>query len=241
MYKSFSIERCVIMENSVQIAFLRKDFQRIIDFDRLYPSGKIVVFIAKSDTEKGTPNYKHIEESLKKLREYCELAKIQFNMQVIDFITKESFLEIIFDFARAIIVDYQPRSLYRLNLGEDSLLMNIGLLQGAQIIPSLFPVEISYYLKEKYKKQEYLFEKSIVKPFSNLISEPVSIELLKCVEDGKNLDAIKDILKISLGSVSNHLKYLKEHDLISVSGHQRNLTNLGRLVKEILEIKESVK
>ncbi|MHA1556442.1 MAG: winged helix-turn-helix domain-containing protein [Candidatus Heimdallarchaeota archaeon] len=229
------------MENLIQIAPLRKDFQRIIDFDRLYPSTKIIVIIAKSDTEKGTPNYKYIEEGLKKLKEYCELAKIQFNMQVIDIKSKNSFLEIIFDFARAFLVDFQPGSSYNLNLGDVSTLMNIGLLQGAQIIPSIFPVEITYYIKEICKEQECLFEKSIGKPFSNLISEPVSIELLKCVEDGKNLDAIKDVLKISLGSVSNHLKYLKEHDLISVSGHIRTLTNLGYLVKEILEIKESIK
>jgi len=51
---------------------------------------------------------------------------------------------------------------------------------------------------------------------------------------------LSDELKISLGTVSNHLKYFKEHGLISVSGHERTLTTLGRLVKEILELKEAI-
>ena len=73
------------MVERIQIAPLKGDFQRIIDFDRVYPASKIIVFVRKCDTQKKTKNYKLIETSLKKLREYCQLTKIQFNMQVIDY------------------------------------------------------------------------------------------------------------------------------------------------------------
>lgn len=228
------------MEKNIQIAPLKQNFQRIIDFDRVYPASKIVVFVSKSDTEKGTTNYQNIEKSLKKLREYCELAKIQFNMQVIDYNINKTFLGIVLDFARALLIDAKPDHSFLLNLGDTSLLMNISLLQAAQLVRSLSNLEIKIYVQEIIHKEEVLFEQDIIKSFEALISDPVSISLLSCVENGKNLDEIKDILNISLGSVSNHLKYLKEIGLISVKGHERSLTNLGTLIKQILLLKESL-
>jgi hypothetical protein len=222
--------------DKIQIAPLKKDYQRIIDFDRAHPATKIIVFVRKCDTKPKTKDYKIIETSLKKLREYCQLTKIQFNMQVIECFNKNSLLEVILDFARAIMIDYNPNSTYLLNLGEDSLIMNISLLQAAQIIQSIYNKDFTYYISESCFEENYHFEKRIVKSFRRLISEPVSLELLDCVNDGKNLEEIKSIMNISLGSVSNHLKYLKEIELINVSGHNRILTDLGKLVKEILEL-----
>ena len=222
------------MVERIQIAPLKNDYQRIIDFDRVHPSNKIIVFVRKCDTKKNTKDYKLIETSLRKLREYCQLTKIQFNMQVIDCFNKNSLLEVILDFARALMIDYNPNSSYLLNLGEDSLLMNISLLQAAQVVQSVFDKDFTYYISEFCLDEKYIFEKSIVKSFGRLISEPVSLALLNCVNEGKNLEEIKSLLNISLGSVSNHLKHLKEIDLIDVQGHDRKLTELGNLVKEIL-------
>ncbi|MHA1126356.1 MAG: hypothetical protein ACTSO7_07555 [Candidatus Heimdallarchaeota archaeon] len=224
------------MIDRIQIAPLKKDYQRIIDFDRKHPASKIVVFVRKCDTKKKTKDYKQIETSLKKLREYCQLTKIQFNMQVIDCFNKNSLLEVILDFARALMIDYNPNFTYLLNLGEDSLLMNISLLQAAQIVQSIYDKDFSYFISDSCLEQEHFFEKRIVKSFGRLISEPVSLELLVCVNEGKNLEEIKSLLNISLGSVSNHLKRLKEINLIDVQGHDRKLTDLGILVKEILEL-----
>ncbi|MHA1212270.1 MAG: hypothetical protein ACTSSH_07400, partial [Candidatus Heimdallarchaeota archaeon] len=190
------------MIKQIQIAPLKKDFQRIIDFDRIHPASKIIVFVTKSDTKKGTKNYKFIETSLKKLREYCQLTKIQFNMQVIDCKSKHSFLEVIMDFARVILIEYQPDSTYLLNLGDNSLLMNISLLQAAQIVQSIYDNDFRIFVEEIYQDQEIIFEKRIVKSFENLVSEPVSLVLLNCVINGKNLEEIKSLLNISLGSVS---------------------------------------
>ncbi len=226
------------MNNQIQIAPLKRDFQRIIDFDRLHTSSKIIVFVAKSDTKKGTPNYIHIEKSLKKLREYCELAKIQFNMQVIDYKSKDSFLSIILDFARALLIDFQPDHRYMLNLGDESLSMNIALLQAVQLVQNLNDMDYEYFITEKFDDMEKIFQKKIIKSFILLISEPVSLELLNCVDEGKNLESMKKILKISLGTVSNHLKHLKDTGLMNVKGHERNLTELGNLVKKILELKD---
>lgn len=222
------------MTNQIQIAPLKKDFQRLIDFDRLYTSSKIVVFVSKSDTRKGTPNYKGIEESLKKLREYCELAKIQFNMQVIDIETNDSFLEVILDFARALLVDFQTDHRYLLNLGNESFSMSIALLQAAQLVQNLNEMDYEYFITEEINGMEKVFQKKIYRSFGSLISEPVSLELLNCIDEGMNLEAMKNILKISLGSISNHLKHLKNIGLLEAKGHERNLTDLGMLVKKVL-------
>jgi len=228
------------MTNQMQIAPLKQDYQRIIDFDRLHPASKIVVFVNKSDTQKGTTNYKLIETSLKKLREYCQLTKIQFNMQVVDCKSKETLFEIILDLARALLIDYDPEISYLLNLGEDSLLLNIALLQAAQIVQSIYNKDFRYFIKEQCREQERIFDKRIVKSFESLVSEPVSLELLNCVNDGKNLEEMKIILNVSLGSVSNRLKHLKEIELIEVHGHNRKLSDLGILVKEICELTANI-
>ena len=222
------------MTNQIQIAPLKKDYQRVIDFDRLHTSSKIVVFVSKSDTRKGTPNYKDIEESLKKLREYCELAKIQFNMQVIDLETNDSFLEIILDFARALLVDFQADHKYFLNFGNESFSMNIALLQAAQLVQNLNEMDYEYFITEEIDGIEKVFQKKIYKSFESLISEPVTLQLLNCVYEGMNLEAMTKTLKVSLGSVSNHLKHLKNIGLMEAKGHERNLTDLGMLVKKVL-------
>ncbi|NHJ05072.1 MAG: hypothetical protein EAX90_09625 [Candidatus Heimdallarchaeota archaeon] len=228
------------MDKRIQIAPLKGNFQRIIDFDRVYPASKIVVFITKNDTIIGTQNYQLIEKSLKKMREYCQLAKIQFNMQVIDCDSDKTLMGIVLDFTRALLVDAQTEHSFMINLGDTSLLMNIALVQAAQLVRSLANLEVKIFVHEICKNEEIIFEQDIVKSFEALISEPVSIKLLDCVEQNNNLDEIKNILNISLGSVSNHLKYLKEIGLISVKGHDRSLTNLGKLIKQILLLKDSL-
>jgi len=227
------------MTKQIQIAPLRKDFQRLIDFDRLHTSAKIVVFVSKSDTKKGNPNYKGIEESLKKLREYCELAKIQFNMQVIDLETKDSFLEVILDFAQALLIDFQTDHKYLLNFGDESFSMSIALLQAAQLVQNLNDMDYEYFITEEIDGIEKVFQKKIYKSFGSLISEPVSLDLLNCVDAGMNLETMKKSLKISIGSISNHLKHLKNIGLMEAKGHERHLTELGLLVKKILVLSKS--
>ncbi|NHJ85013.1 MAG: hypothetical protein FK734_06095 [Asgard group archaeon] len=223
----------------IQIAPLKKDFQRIIDFDRIHPAKKIVVFVSKADTIKGTTNYAFLEKTLNKLREYCQLTKIQFNMQVIDITKEKDFLNVILDFAKALIMDYQPGHEYMLNLGDTSLVMNISLIQAAQIVKSLYNMEIKVFVSKELDNQEIIFEQNLVKSFEALVTEPVSMALLNCISEGNNLDQIKDIMQISLGTASNYLKQLKELGLIEVSGHSRSLTDLGQIVKQILTLRDS--
>ena len=222
------------MEKIIQITPLKSNFQRIIDFDRLIPSTKIVVFIAKSDTEKKTKNYDFIEKSLRKLREYCELTQIQFNMQVIDCANKDNLLDVILDFTRALIIDYEPGFSYKLNLGDTSLLMNIALIQAAQLVSSISGANFTLFVQEEIKDNLKIFDQKIISSLESLVTEPVSLELLDGIEQGKNLEELKDILELSLGSVSNYIKQLKELGLIEVHGHSRSLTQLGSIVKSIL-------
>ncbi|MHA1211370.1 MAG: hypothetical protein ACTSSH_02810, partial [Candidatus Heimdallarchaeota archaeon] len=136
----------------------------------------------------------------------------------------------------AFILEYTPEHSYLLNLGENSLLLNISLLQAAQIVQSIFNKDIQIFIKEQCSDQEILFQKKIYRSFDRLVSEPVSLDLLDCVYDGRNLDGIRTALNISLGTASNHLKHLKDLELIAVNGHTRTLTELGILVRNILQL-----
>ena len=88
------------MTKIIQIAPLKNDFQRVINFDRINPSNKIIVFVSKCDTDPKNRNFKLIEEGLSNLRQYCQLTQIEFNMQVIDFSSQSNFLNVILDFAK---------------------------------------------------------------------------------------------------------------------------------------------
>ncbi|NHJ84221.1 MAG: hypothetical protein FK734_02090 [Asgard group archaeon] len=224
------------MSTRIQIAPLKKDFQRIIDFDRKNPASKIVVFVVKSDTQIKSVNYRFIESALKKLREYCQLAKIEFNMQVIDNMSDKSFLEIILDFTRAILLDFKVEDHYLLNLGDDSLFLNISLFQAIQIIQGIYTTDIEFFITDLIEDQEIIYQRKLSKTFLALFSEPVSLDLLNCVQENKNLDGIKDSLNISLGTASNYLKQLKELELITIEGHDRSLTELGVLVRGVFEM-----
>ena len=228
------------MKEIIQIAPLKTNFQRIIDFDRLYPSAKIVVFVAKCDTEKDSKNYSFIEKSLGKLREYCQLAQIQFSMKVIDYENKTDLMDVIFDLVRALILDYEEDCNYYLNLGDNSLLMNVALIQATQLLKSTLNSDAFVFIKEELKDQEITFEQNIPSSYEALVTNPVSLDLLTSIDDGKTLEQIKEVLQISLGSISNYMKHLKELGLITINGHTRSLTNLGRIIRQILLLIEEV-
>lgn len=234
------------MTKTIQIAPLKGDFQRIIDFDRKNPSDKIVVFVTKCDTNIKNKKYKKIEESLSNLRNYCQLTRIGFNMQVIDFSNKKNFLNVIFEFTKSFLLDYEQGDSYRLNLGDSSLILNMALLHASIVIKVLHNIDISAHLEDICCDVQVNFEYPIIKSFESLISPPVTLRLLTCIDQGRNFTEIekhysKNKIKMSMGTISNHITQLENLDLVSGKRvSNRVLTNLGILVKEIFELTKTV-
>ena len=234
------------MIKRIQIAPLKKNFQRIIDFDRVNPSNKIVVFVSKNDTEKQSKNYKFIEDSLSNLRQYCELARIEFNMQVIDFSSERNFLNVVLDFTRSFLLDYVDGSSYLLNLGDETLILNIALLQAAQLIKAFYPIEIIAYMDSECTQNLHNFTYSLVSSFDTLVSPPVTLKLLQCVNQKMNFKEIErsyqeEKISTSLGTISNHINHLETLGIIEGKRvTDRHLTNLGHLVMNILDLKQKL-
>ncbi len=224
----------------VQLATIQKDFQRVINFDRIHPANKIIIFIEKSATEPNSPQYKKTSQILKKLKEYCQLTKIEFSLKVVDTSTTGSLLTIVFNIAKLIASDYKADTEYLLNLGDESIVMNISLFQAMQIIKSLFKCDAQLFINSQGKEESTFYTGVLISSFEHLVSEPVSIDLLNSILKQYTVKEIASKLKISIGSVSNHIKYLKDLGLVHVHGHTRTLTDLGILIQQILQIKSEV-
>ena len=236
------------MTKIIQIAPLKNDFQRVINFDRINPSNKIIVFVSKCDTDPKNRNFKLIEEGLSNLRQYCQLTQIEFNMQVIDFSSQSNFLNVILDFAKSFLLDYEEGNSYILNLGDSSLVLNIALFQAGHLVKALYSVEITAYIEDNCNEQNIHFYNPLVKSFDALVSPPVTLRLLNCVHQGMNFTTIEDHYKqnnssnsLSLGTISNHINHLEHLGLISGKRvSNRKLTDLGKLIKDIYELKQEL-
>ena len=235
-----------MMTKRIQIAPLKQDYQRIIDFDRENPADKIVVFVSKCDTEKESRNYKVIEDSLSNLGQYCQLTKIEFNMQVIDFTDEKSFLNVILDFAKSFLLDYKPGYDYMLNLGDDSLVLNIGLIQASQLIKAIYPITIIAHMEDLCLNEYLSFNYTLVSSFDALVSPPVTLRLLRCIDQNMNFKEIEEHYKMnkintSLGTISNHINQMESLGIVTGKRvGNRQLTNLGHLVKLIFELKQNL-
>lgn len=239
------------MTKIIQIAPLKKNYQRIIDFDRINSSNKIVVFVSKCDTEKQSKNYKFIEDSLSNLRQYCQLAKIEFNMQVVDFSTERNFLNVVLDFTRSFLRDYVEGeyvegSEYLLNLGDETVILNIALLQAAQLIKAIYPVKIIAHMESECPQYLHTFTYSLVSSFASLVSPPVTLRLLKCITQNMNFKEIEkhyqeERINTSLGTISNHISQLESLGIVEGKRvNDRHLTDLGQLVMNILDLKQKL-
>lgn len=233
------------MSHAIQIAYLGRDYQRIIDFDRDHPAQKIIVFVKKSHTSPNSKQYKSLKEALSKLRTYCQLTKIRFNMQVIDLASADSFLHIVFTLAKSLLIDFELNAIYNLNLGDTSLVINIALIQAANLLKALYDIEINAYISE----EDYFvtsFKYSIVPSFKSLVSPPVSHLLLDCIDKNMNFTEIKTHyerigMKISMGTIYNYVKHLETLGLVvGKKSPNRSLTPLGKLVKDLLDLKHSL-
>jgi hypothetical protein len=234
------------MTKKIQISPLKNDFQRIIDFDRINPSDKIIVFVSKWDTDKQNENYKVIEDSLSNLGQYCQLTRIEFNMQVIDFSTETNFLNVVLSFAKSFLLDYELGYSYMLNLGDTSLMLNIALLQAAQLIKALHSVDITAYMEDECARQIRTYEYLLTNSFDALVSPPVTLRLLQCIDQNMNFTSIEEHYKenrinTSLGTISNHINQLEQLGIVlGKRVSNRKLTDLGKLIKDILELKQEL-
>jgi hypothetical protein len=221
------------MPDHIQIAPFGNDYKRLIQIDRQYPSKGITIFILKRDSEKQKTN-KKFSESLKHLRNYCELVGIRLKIQVIDFSVHNTYYDIMYEFVKYFLDEYPENSSFLLNLGDEASIINLALLNAAEYIKTYFNVDILMYVITKQDNQEFKFEYSVRGTMDLELDQNLDKKIIQFIKKKMIIKDIAKELEISIGNISKRFHQYKEKGLININGRERELTEFGEFILKIL-------
>jgi hypothetical protein len=222
------------MPDHIQISPMGDDYSRLIQLDRERPSKGITTFILKDNSKKKASSDKYLTESLKQLRNYCELVGIRLKIQVIDFSVHNTYYDIMFEFVKYFLDELPDTTSFVLNMGEDTSVLNLALLNAAQYVKTYSDAKISMCITINQNEDECVFEYDVQGAKDLDLDNTTDKQILLFIKEKLLIKDIAKQLDLSIGSISNRFHQFKEKGLITIDGRKRRLTHFGNFILKIL-------
>ncbi len=207
----------------IQIASFAMVPEHIYVAEKNFHTEKLILILSEEKNKaKGDKN----DEVSTKIQEVTDFyGRINVSVEKL-YINYKNFMEMTLTLAK-LLKRFSPNDEILLNLSGGRRSIPISLIYASTFVSNFRDINIECVV---------IPEDKTYSPFNllpNYLPDEIDIKLMSRISEKTTLTDLEDFLGIKQPTISMRLKKLEKHGYIVLSGRNRDLTNLGRIVVDI--------